>query len=135
MGTIQQFNLWGLIDFWAATVKKGADEKLSFASFSLLLLCSKKVLMAAQNMYQLIPEYHKSTKVNDLDFGAYLMGFPHGLRKTNPTVECIQINTITLKLVMINVVFCHRALIGHNKKKMVYHSKQKCVSKQINMHV
>ena len=39
METIHRFNLWGLIDFWAAAVKTGSWLLLSFSSFS-LLFCS-----------------------------------------------------------------------------------------------
>ena len=57
------------------------------ASFS--LLCS---VFSLQNCWWLPKKrvyaetlVSQVNKNNDLDFGPYLMGFPHGLRKTNPT--------------------------------------------------
>ena len=59
------------------------------ASFSLLSsVLSKIMLVAAQKRVYtntLVSQVNK--KNNDLDFGPYLMGFPHGLRKTNPTIS------------------------------------------------
>jgi hypothetical protein len=47
METIHRFNLWGLIDFWAAAVKTGSWLLLSFASFSLLFSALSSMLVAA----------------------------------------------------------------------------------------
>ena len=52
---------------------------------SIFCVLSSNLLVAAQKRVYTNTLVSQVNKNNDLDFGPYLMGFPHGLRKTNPT--------------------------------------------------
>ena len=60
-------------------------ELMNGCFFLSSIFCSLMLVAAQKHVSTdtLVSQVNK--KINDLDFGPYLMGFPHGLRKTNPT--------------------------------------------------